>query len=199
MVRPLSESDRKNIRLAVWADSVQERMAYVDRVWRNITEPVLPPQDPTRPELIPACVGSTPNARLPQKSRLSSGASIAPGITSMIALSTISITVIEIVSAARAILTAAAKGSPGSRAVVRDTVGQNEAASKIGYITMGMALIPLGLVLAMYGLMPRLEQMRRTAHPTNTAGRSGCSMRRRGWQLRVLPRCSPCSRSGTRP
>jgi DHA1 family bicyclomycin/chloramphenicol resistance-like MFS transporter len=30
-----------------------------------------------------------------------------------------------------------------SRAVVRDTVGQNEAASKIGYITMGMALIPM--------------------------------------------------------
>jgi DHA1 family bicyclomycin/chloramphenicol resistance-like MFS transporter len=30
-----------------------------------------------------------------------------------------------------------------SRAVVRDTVGQDEAASKIGYITMGMALIPM--------------------------------------------------------
>jgi DHA1 family bicyclomycin/chloramphenicol resistance-like MFS transporter len=30
-----------------------------------------------------------------------------------------------------------------SRAVVRDLVGQNEAASRLGYITMGMALIPL--------------------------------------------------------
>lgn len=30
-----------------------------------------------------------------------------------------------------------------SRAVVRDTVGPNEAASKIGYITMGMALVPM--------------------------------------------------------
>ncbi len=30
-----------------------------------------------------------------------------------------------------------------SRAVVRDTVGPNEAASKIGYVTMGMALVPM--------------------------------------------------------
>lgn len=52
IVRPLSESDRTNIRLAVWANSVQVRMAYVDRVWRNITQPVLPPQDASRPELI---------------------------------------------------------------------------------------------------------------------------------------------------
>ena len=52
MVRPLSETDRKNIRLALWADSVQVRMAYVDRVWRNVTEPVAPPSDATRPELV---------------------------------------------------------------------------------------------------------------------------------------------------
>ena len=52
VVRPMSTTDRKNIRLAVWSDSVQVRMAYVDRVWRNITEPVLPAQDPSRPELI---------------------------------------------------------------------------------------------------------------------------------------------------
>ena len=52
IVRSMSESDRKNIRLALWADSVQVRMTYVDRVWRNITEPVLPPRDPTRPELV---------------------------------------------------------------------------------------------------------------------------------------------------
>lgn len=52
IVRPLSESDRRNVRLALWADSVQVRMGYVDRVWRNITEPVLPPLDPTTPELV---------------------------------------------------------------------------------------------------------------------------------------------------
>ena len=43
VVRPLSVTDRKSIRLAMWADSVQVRMSYVDRVWRNITDPVLPP------------------------------------------------------------------------------------------------------------------------------------------------------------
>jgi hypothetical protein len=52
IVRPLSETDRRNIRLALWADSVQVRMGYVDRVWRNVTEPVLPPRDQTQPELI---------------------------------------------------------------------------------------------------------------------------------------------------
>ena len=52
VVRPLSETDRKNIRLALWADSVQVRMTYVDRVWRNITDPLPPPNDPSRPELV---------------------------------------------------------------------------------------------------------------------------------------------------
>lgn len=52
IVRPLSVNDRKNLRLALWADSVQVRMAYVDRVWRNITEPVLPPSDPNKPQLV---------------------------------------------------------------------------------------------------------------------------------------------------
>ena len=52
ITRALSLSDRKNLRLAPWADSVSVRMAYVDRVWRNITEPVLPPLDPATPELI---------------------------------------------------------------------------------------------------------------------------------------------------
>lgn len=52
VVRGLTETDRKNLRLALWADSVQVRMAYIDRVWRNITEPVPPPSDFTRPELI---------------------------------------------------------------------------------------------------------------------------------------------------
>ena len=52
VVRPLTEGDRKNLRLALWADSVQVRMAYVDRVWRNISEPVAPPSDFARPELL---------------------------------------------------------------------------------------------------------------------------------------------------
>jgi hypothetical protein len=52
VARPLSESDRKNIRLALWADSVQVRMTYVDRVWRNITDPVPPPADMSQPELV---------------------------------------------------------------------------------------------------------------------------------------------------
>jgi hypothetical protein len=51
-------------------------------------------------------------ARLPQNSTLPSPASIAPGIASMMALSTISMMVIEIVSAARASLAAAANASP---------------------------------------------------------------------------------------
>ena len=33
-----------------------------------------------------------------------------------------------------------------------------------GAMLVGMALVPLGVLLAAYGLMPRLEQMRRTAH-----------------------------------
>jgi hypothetical protein len=43
IVRPLSVADRKRIRLALWADSVSERMTLVDRVWRSITESVMPP------------------------------------------------------------------------------------------------------------------------------------------------------------
>ena len=52
MIRAMTLTDRKNLRLALWADSVSVRMAYVDRVWRNITEPVMPPADPSKPELI---------------------------------------------------------------------------------------------------------------------------------------------------
>ena len=52
IVRPLSTNHRRRIRLARWADSVQERMNLVDRVWRDITEPVLPPADVDTPELI---------------------------------------------------------------------------------------------------------------------------------------------------
>ena len=41
VVRPLTVQDRKRIRLALWADSVSERMTLVDRVWRSITEAVV--------------------------------------------------------------------------------------------------------------------------------------------------------------
>ncbi|MDH3270963.1 MAG: hypothetical protein OEN56_06500 [Gemmatimonadota bacterium] len=40
IVRPLSLQERKRIRLALWADSVSERMTLVDRVWRSMTERV---------------------------------------------------------------------------------------------------------------------------------------------------------------
>jgi hypothetical protein len=52
IVRPLRTTDRKKIRMAMWADSVNERMDYVDRVWRSITQPVLPPVDASQPTLL---------------------------------------------------------------------------------------------------------------------------------------------------
>jgi len=52
VVRPLSIEERRRIRLALWADSVSERMALVDRVWRAITVAVPPPKRPDEPELI---------------------------------------------------------------------------------------------------------------------------------------------------
>ncbi len=52
VVRPLSESNRRHLRLAMWADSVQERMNLADRVWRSITEPVPPPPEGRSPMLI---------------------------------------------------------------------------------------------------------------------------------------------------
>lgn len=52
VVRPLTESHRRRIRIARWADSVSERMTLVDRVWREVTEPVLPPEDPEVPQLV---------------------------------------------------------------------------------------------------------------------------------------------------
>ena len=51
VVRPLTVSHRRRIRMATWADSVEARMALVDAVWRAITEPVLPPSG-EEPELI---------------------------------------------------------------------------------------------------------------------------------------------------
>lgn len=52
VVRPLSVADRRQIRLAMWADSVQERMNLADRVWRSITEPVPAPPEDAGPILI---------------------------------------------------------------------------------------------------------------------------------------------------
>lgn len=52
VTRPLTEGHRRRIRLARWAGSVSERMSLVDRVWREITEPVLPPKNPAEPKLI---------------------------------------------------------------------------------------------------------------------------------------------------
>ncbi|MGD2069867.1 MAG: hypothetical protein PVI57_14445 [Gemmatimonadota bacterium] len=52
VVRPLKDGDRRLIQLALWADSVSERMTLVDRVWRSVTEPVLAPVDHGRPWLI---------------------------------------------------------------------------------------------------------------------------------------------------
>lgn len=52
IVRPLSVSARRQLRLAMWADSVQERMNLADRVWRSITEPVPPPPEGEGPLLI---------------------------------------------------------------------------------------------------------------------------------------------------
>jgi hypothetical protein len=48
----MSEADRKLIQLAMWAESVTERMGLIDRVWRRITEAVTPPNNQERPELI---------------------------------------------------------------------------------------------------------------------------------------------------
>jgi len=52
VVRPLSLQERKRIRLALWADSVQERMTLVDRVWRSITERVAPEAGNSDPQLV---------------------------------------------------------------------------------------------------------------------------------------------------
>lgn len=52
IVRTMSVTERKRLRHALWADSVSERMSIVDRIWRAITEAVLPPKDPAEPELV---------------------------------------------------------------------------------------------------------------------------------------------------
>lgn len=52
VVRSLTRSECRQIRLAAWADSVSERMALVDRVWRAITEPVIPLAGHPGPQLL---------------------------------------------------------------------------------------------------------------------------------------------------
>jgi hypothetical protein len=52
VVRGLSLQERKRIRLALWADSVSERMTLVDRVWRAITQPTSLSVYDGKPELI---------------------------------------------------------------------------------------------------------------------------------------------------
>lgn len=44
IVRPLNQTERRQIRRAVWEESVNDRMALLDPVWRAITEP-LPPDE----------------------------------------------------------------------------------------------------------------------------------------------------------
>ena len=56
IVRPLTARHRMRIRTASWADTVAERMTIVDRIWRDITEPVLPPSDPSTPQLLQVVV-----------------------------------------------------------------------------------------------------------------------------------------------
>ncbi len=52
VVRSLTTNERQRIQLAIWADSVSERMSLVDRVWRAITEPVDAPLNPDEPQLL---------------------------------------------------------------------------------------------------------------------------------------------------
>lgn len=56
IVRPLTLAHRTRIRMASWAETVAERMSIVDRVWRQITEPVLPPSNPSEPQLLQVAV-----------------------------------------------------------------------------------------------------------------------------------------------
>jgi hypothetical protein len=52
VVRSLTINERQRIQLAIWAESVSERMSLVDRVWRAITEPVDAPLNPDKPQLL---------------------------------------------------------------------------------------------------------------------------------------------------
>jgi len=52
IVRALTIAERKRMRMATWADSVDERMTLMHRVWRAITESVPAPSNPGQPELV---------------------------------------------------------------------------------------------------------------------------------------------------
>lgn len=52
VARAMTEIDRRKIQIAIYADSVNERMTLVDRVWRDITEPVDPPKRQDKAQLI---------------------------------------------------------------------------------------------------------------------------------------------------
>jgi len=52
IVRSMTVGERRQIRLAAWADSVSERMALVDRVWRAITEPFVAGPAHEGPQLV---------------------------------------------------------------------------------------------------------------------------------------------------
>lgn len=64
---------------------------------------------------------------------------------------------IEILLACRILQAFSAAGMVLGRAIIRDTVGPDEAAGRIGYVTMGMALVPMigpmigGVLDEMYG------------------------------------------------
>jgi hypothetical protein len=56
----MTVADRKQIQLAMWADSVSERMGLVDRIWRRITEPITPDKLSARPKLVQVvCYGTS--------------------------------------------------------------------------------------------------------------------------------------------
>jgi hypothetical protein len=52
LVRPPNSRECSRLHTAVWADSIGERMALVDRVWRAITEAVQSPSNTDKPTLI---------------------------------------------------------------------------------------------------------------------------------------------------
>jgi hypothetical protein len=52
IVRSLTHRERRKLKRASWADSVNERMNLVDLVWRAVTRPVPPPRSVDQPELI---------------------------------------------------------------------------------------------------------------------------------------------------
>ena len=60
VVRSMTVSDLKQIQLAMWADSVSERMGLVDRIWRRITEPITPGTISNQPKLVQVvCYGTS--------------------------------------------------------------------------------------------------------------------------------------------